>query len=327
VRIQFYVPSNYAAERLKNTTHRFPVVVNFHGGGFTIGTATDDARWASAVVDQVGAVVASVDYRLAPEHPFPTAVEDGVDALIYIARHANELGLDADRIAVSGFSAGGNMAFTVPLRLQEELQALSHFPSPTSSASTSTSDTITTTTENTSPSNLLPNTIHANAKDMRAMHALKIAAIVAWYPSADYTLTREQRRLTNPRRDQELPAIFTTLFDESYLQPPAMDRASPYLSPALAPAAMLAALPDHILLYTCQWDVLRAEARSLQRRLEQEAGKKVRGRMVKEVPHGWDKSPNPWRVTNGVGEAYGEACGELRRIFGSEGLVVEDGGG
>lgn len=56
----------------------YPVVINFHGGGFTLGSADDDARWCGTVVDECHAVVVSVDYRLAPEHPFPTAVEDGV---------------------------------------------------------------------------------------------------------------------------------------------------------------------------------------------------------------------------------------------------------
>jgi acetyl esterase/lipase len=99
----------------------FPVLVNFHGGGFTIGSAGDDARWADAVCRYVNAVVVSVEYRLAPEHPFPTAVEDGVDAILYIIANAVELGIDPTRIAVSGFSAGGNMSFTVPLKLQDVL--------------------------------------------------------------------------------------------------------------------------------------------------------------------------------------------------------------
>ena len=111
--IKFYTPPSYrSAKKLQDKDTRFPVVVNFHGGGFTLGSATDDARWAACVVEQTGAVVASVDYRLAPEFPFPTAVEDGVDAVLYVARCAEELWLDPNRIAISGFSCGGNLAFT-----------------------------------------------------------------------------------------------------------------------------------------------------------------------------------------------------------------------
>jgi len=108
----------------------YPVIVNFHGGGFTIGTGLDDVRWCHAVTQQLNAVVISVEYRLAPEYPFPTAVEDGTDVLLWLETHAALHNLDATRIAISGFSAGGNMCFSVPLRLHYEL---SLHPRPTSS--------------------------------------------------------------------------------------------------------------------------------------------------------------------------------------------------
>ncbi|KAK2731564.1 hypothetical protein FQN57_003288 [Myotisia sp. PD_48] len=110
----FYTPRHYSSNI--KSGYKYPVLVNFHGGGFVIGRATDDARWARVVVEKAQAVVVSVDYRLAPEHPFPTAVDDGVRALNYLESHAEELGLDISRVALSGFSAGGNLAFTVPLR-------------------------------------------------------------------------------------------------------------------------------------------------------------------------------------------------------------------
>ncbi|ESZ94870.1 hypothetical protein SBOR_4746 [Sclerotinia borealis F-4128] len=114
----FYVPESYM-EGSEEDQHRFPVVVNYHGGGFTLGTGTDDARWASAVIHTVDAVFVSVEYRLAPEYPFSVGVEDGTDAVIYLAAHAEELRLDPHRMALSGFSAGGNFAFTVPLMLHD----------------------------------------------------------------------------------------------------------------------------------------------------------------------------------------------------------------
>ncbi|RAL59280.1 hypothetical protein DID88_006994 [Monilinia fructigena] len=113
------LPSPSYLSGSEDDEYRYPVVVNYHGGGFTLGTGTDDARWASAVIHTVDAVFVSVEYRLAPEFPFSVGVEDGTDAVIYLASHAEELRLDPHRMALSGFSAGGNFAFTVPLMLHD----------------------------------------------------------------------------------------------------------------------------------------------------------------------------------------------------------------
>ncbi|KAF2973460.1 hypothetical protein GQX73_g123 [Xylaria multiplex] len=112
--LHFYVPLDYKKD---DKTTQWPAVVNFHGGGFAIGSATDDARFARFVMEKSKALFVSVDYRLAPEHPFPIAVEDGVDALLYVIKNAAELRIDPNRLATSGFSAGGNIAITAPIRL------------------------------------------------------------------------------------------------------------------------------------------------------------------------------------------------------------------
>ncbi|KAI1109561.1 Alpha/Beta hydrolase protein [Nemania sp. NC0429] len=112
--LYFYVPAEYNEDQ---RTKNWPAVVNFHGGGFTLGSATDDARFARYVMEKSKAVFVSVDYRLAPEYPFPFAVEDGVDALLFVIRNAAELRIDPNRLATSGFSAGGNIAITAPMRL------------------------------------------------------------------------------------------------------------------------------------------------------------------------------------------------------------------
>ncbi|KAI2465850.1 alpha/beta-hydrolase [Annulohypoxylon bovei var. microspora] len=114
--LQFYLPEGYNKDP---NSDKWPVVVNYHGGGFTLGNASDDARFARFVLEKCHAVFVSVDYRLAPEFPFPTAVDDGADALLYIIQNASELRVDKNRIATSGFSAGGNIALTAPIRLFE----------------------------------------------------------------------------------------------------------------------------------------------------------------------------------------------------------------
>jgi acetyl esterase len=94
-----------------------PVLLHIHGGGFTLGSVDwvfNEAKCAH-LCRASGCVVATVDYRLAPEHPFPTAPEDCYGALLWLVDHADELGVDESRIVVGGESAGGNLAAVVAL--------------------------------------------------------------------------------------------------------------------------------------------------------------------------------------------------------------------
>ena len=104
-----------------------PVVVFIHGGGWSVGDL--DTYDGSARMHAVGAeaVVVSIDYRLAPEHPFPAAVDDVWAATQWVARYADQIGADPARLAVAGDSAGGNLAAVlaqlardaaIPLRFQ-----------------------------------------------------------------------------------------------------------------------------------------------------------------------------------------------------------------
>lgn len=88
----------------------FPVVAYFHGGGFTIGGIETHDIPCQHLAAGAGAIVVSTEYRLAPEHKFPSAFEDAIAAADWIHTHAKELGGDPDRFAVAGDSAGGNLA-------------------------------------------------------------------------------------------------------------------------------------------------------------------------------------------------------------------------
>jgi acetyl esterase len=92
---------------------RGATVVFLHGGGWTVGTVEDYDGLARRLADRLPAVVLSVEYRRAPEHPFPAALEDAVAATRWALAHAAELGGDPRRVAVAGDSGGGNLAAVV----------------------------------------------------------------------------------------------------------------------------------------------------------------------------------------------------------------------
>jgi acetyl esterase len=102
-----------------DTDDVLPVVVFYHGGGWAIGDLDTHDHVARAHAIGAEAIVVSVDYRLAPEHPFPAGVEDAWAALQWVGEHAAELGGDPTLIAVAGDSAGGNLAAVMALRARD----------------------------------------------------------------------------------------------------------------------------------------------------------------------------------------------------------------
>lgn len=97
-----------------------PALLYFHGGGFTIGSLDTHDRVCRVLALGGDCLVFSVDYRLAPEHRFPAAVDDAFDSLAWLRREAAALGVDAARIAVGGDSAGGTLAAACAIHAREQ---------------------------------------------------------------------------------------------------------------------------------------------------------------------------------------------------------------
>ncbi len=102
------------------TGDRRPLMIFTHGGGFFAGSVDTHDRLCRLLASKAGAVVVSVDYRLAPEFPYPAGLEDSYAALLWAHAHAKELGADPTRLVVAGDSAGGNLAAALALRSRAE---------------------------------------------------------------------------------------------------------------------------------------------------------------------------------------------------------------
>ncbi|ACK72138.1 Alpha/beta hydrolase fold-3 domain protein [Gloeothece citriformis PCC 7424] len=101
-------------------TPPFPIVVYFHGGGWVLGDLDMMDGFCRVLCKEAQCVVVSVDYRLAPEHKFPAAVEDAYAATLWVSRHVEELKGNPEKIAVAGDSAGGNLAAVVALMARDK---------------------------------------------------------------------------------------------------------------------------------------------------------------------------------------------------------------
>jgi acetyl esterase/lipase len=109
----------YTPNKLRQADGLAPCLVFFHGGGWVIGDLDTHDVVCRKLADEGQLIVISVDYRRAPEHKFPAAVDDAIAATAWIAAHAKELGIDAARLLVGGDSAGGNLATVVAIAARD----------------------------------------------------------------------------------------------------------------------------------------------------------------------------------------------------------------
>lgn len=279
--LYLYTPKSYNQASTKLQSERYPVLVNFHGGGFTLGHASEDARWATSVLQETSAVIVSVNYRLAPRYPFPTPIEDCVSAVLWIWQHADELKIDPSRTAFSGFSAGGNMTYTVAIRLHEELTRL------------------------------------RDAEKNVDLWGGRVMGLASFYPSTNWTQTREERDASNPGLIREVPKSLYQIFDESYLYPGSelTPMSHPLFSPGLASDDLLRkALPEKMVLITCGGDQLLRESEEFRARLKG-WGKRVDGYVVEGVGHAWDKIPSFRKGNPKRDAAYKLAVASLREFW------------
>ena len=109
----------YTPRKLRKTDGLAPCLVFFHGGGWVIGNLETHDVVCRKLADEGELMVISVDYRLAPEHKFPAAVDDAIASTKWIAANARQLGIDASRLMIGGDSAGGNLAAVVTLAARD----------------------------------------------------------------------------------------------------------------------------------------------------------------------------------------------------------------
>lgn len=253
--IFFYYPPGYTRESAKEAQH--PILFVFHGGGWCVGNARHDERFIATLTER-GAFVVAVDYRLAPEHPYPTPVADCLDAILYVWRNSAAIGLDKHRTVLTGFSVGGQMAFASLFMLWKALQ-------------------------DTDP-----------RVDPAALGTVQ--GITAFYPPMDLTKSRDERAASNPafvalkKKPASSSKLIGDIFDRAYFwnMQPMPDKHQMYISPGLAPVdVMKMALPNRITLKLAGLDPLLAEGEAAAARL-QSVGKQVSCETIENVPHYWD---------------------------------------
>ncbi|PWY94705.1 alpha/beta-hydrolase [Aspergillus sclerotioniger CBS 115572] len=231
-----------------NSPSPSPVLLNLSGSGFTIPSLGSDAPFINQITAHTRYTVLDVGYRLAPEHPFPAAIEDLVDVLSYVHNHPEQF--DQAKIAICGFSAGGNLAVSVAANYPASgIETLVAFY-PVVDAS-------------------IPDKVKerrmgvgAGKKIKKGMGGVLPVWLLGFYRRC---YLRGGRHGSGERLEED-------------------DRVSPGRA-----GARLAGFPDKCLFVTCEWDSLARETEELGQRLMESPGRDVRMVRVEGCGHAWDK--------------------------------------
>lgn len=122
VELNLPLPGRTIAARLyrPSSAAQLPLIVHFHGGGFVLGDLDSHDNLCRRLCRDTGALVLSVNYRLAPEHPFPAAINDALDAVLWALDNISAWGGDSERMILSGDSAGANLAAVTAIRMRDQ---------------------------------------------------------------------------------------------------------------------------------------------------------------------------------------------------------------
>ncbi|KAJ5813648.1 uncharacterized protein N7503_000398 [Penicillium pulvis] len=278
----FYYPPGYNKEAANKG--QYPIVIVLHGGGWCVGHARHDERFIATLTAR-GHFVIAVNYRLAPECPYPAPVADCLDAMLYVWRNAAAMGLDKHRTFITGFSVGGQMAFASLFMLWKALQDRDPLV------------------------------------DSAVMGTVK--GITAFYPPMDLTKSRAARAASNPafvalkKKPASSSKLIGDIFDRAYFWnvQPTPDKNQMYISPGLAsPDMMNMALPRRIFLKLAGLDPLLVEGEAAAARLKA-AGKQVGVETIENVPHYWDhlvKTVDEKRLRQ---EVYNKVANEIEETM------------
>ncbi|KAG2006783.1 alpha/beta hydrolase domain-containing protein [Coprinopsis cinerea AmutBmut pab1-1] len=259
----------------------WPVFLFFHGGGWTLGNIASESAFCTNMCIGADCVVISVDYRLAPENPYPAAVQDAVDALVWtVHTGAKLLDLDLGRLAVGGSSSGGNLAAVLAIKAN--------------------TNQLPTTTSTPLPTNLI-----------------KFQLLIV--PVIDNTLspTSESTTSTNSTStwstNQHTPWLTPARmlwFRSNYLPNPT-DRGNWDASPIFAPAEWVRGLPK-TWIALAELDILCGEGLEYAEKLKKEGGVEVEVEVYRGAPH-------PVMAMDGVlsvgRKLVKDAAGKLKEAF------------
>ncbi|OOG00676.1 hypothetical protein ASPCADRAFT_502944 [Aspergillus carbonarius ITEM 5010] len=225
-----------------------PVLLNLSGSGFTIPSLGSDAPFITHITAHTRYTILDIGYRLAPEHPFPAAIEDILDVLSYVHHHPEQF--DQAKIAIGGFSAGGNLAVSVA----------ANYPATGIEALVAFYPVVDATIPDKEKERRMGGEVGRKMK--KGMGGVLPAWLLGFYRSC---YLRETRPGSGRKLEED-------------------DRVSPGRA-----GARLTGFPDRCLFVTCEGDSLARETEELGQRLMESPGRDVRMLRAGECGHAWDK--------------------------------------